>query len=50
MPNEETAHKLSGKEQLELCALLAVGYNAQRCSDILDEEYGVDLSVQNIYQ
>jgi len=35
---------------LELCALLAVGYNCQRCSDIFKEEYDIDLSIQNIYQ
>jgi hypothetical protein len=48
MPNEETAHKLSAKEQLKLCALIAVGYNSQRCADIFEEEYGIGLSQQNV--
>ncbi len=50
MPDKRSEQKLSGREQVELCALLAVGYNSQRCVDIFDEEYGVTLSVQNIYQ
>jgi hypothetical protein len=50
MPNEETAHKLSAKEQLDLCALIAIGYNAQRCADIFEEEQGIILSNDNIYQ
>ncbi len=50
MPNEETAHKLSAKEQLDLCALIAIGYNAQRCADIFEEERNIVLSNDNIYQ
>lgn len=48
MPNAITAHKLSAKDQLNLCALLAVGYNSQRCADIFEEEYGIHISQQNI--
>jgi len=50
MPNQNTAHKLSGKQQLDLCALIAVGYNSQRCADIFDEEYGISITPDNVYQ
>jgi hypothetical protein len=50
MPDVKSQHKLSGKDQLNLCALLAVGYNCQRSADIFQEEYGIDLSVQNIWK
>ncbi len=48
MPDQQGKHKLSAKDQLNLCALLAVGYNAQRCADIFEEEYGIKLSCENI--
>lgn len=48
MPDKKSAHKLSAKDQLNLCALLAVGYNAQRCADIFEEEYGIELSCENV--
>ena len=50
MPDTKSQHKLSAKDQLNLCALLGVGYNPQRCSDIFDEEYGIEISPQNIWQ
>jgi len=50
MPNQETAQKLSAKDQLNLCALLAVGYNSQRCADIFEEEYDIEITPQNIWQ
>ena len=50
MPNQETAHKLSGKEQLDLCALIAIGYNSQRCADIFEEEYDISITPDNVYQ
>jgi hypothetical protein len=50
MPDRRTAHKLSAKDQLNLCALLAVGYNSQRCADIFDEEYGIDITPDNVWQ
>ena len=50
MPDENGQAKLSGREQVELCALLAVGYNAQRCVDIFEEQYDITLTMQNVYQ
>ena len=50
MPDQSSAHKLSAKDQLNLCSLLAVGYNSQRCADIFEEEYGIELSAQNIWE
>ncbi len=50
MPDKERQARLSGREQVELCALLAVGYNSQRCSDIFSEEYGIEITASNIYQ
>lgn len=49
MPDPKRMPKLSGREQIELCALLAVGYNSQRCVDIFNEEYGIEMSAQNVY-
>ena len=50
MPDQKSQHKLSGREQIELCTLLAVGYNSQRCADIFNEEYGIEITASNIYQ
>jgi len=45
-----TESKLSARDRLNLCALLAVGYNSQRCVDIFHEEYGIDITVQNVWK
>jgi len=42
--------KLSGREQVELCALLAVGYNPQRCADIFEEEHDIKITAHNVYK
>ena len=49
MPDKLREAKLSANQQLKVCALIAVGYNAQRISDILEEEDGVNVTLQNIY-
>lgn len=49
MPDQKSSHKLSARDQLNLCALLAVGYNAQRCADIFEEEYGIEITLQNVW-
>ncbi len=50
MPDQKSAHKLSGRDKLNLCALLAVGYNTTRCCNIFEEEYGIEISPQNVWQ
>lgn len=50
MPDVTRCKKLSAKDQLNLCALLGVGYNSQRCADIFEEEYGIKISPENIFQ
>lgn len=50
MPDEKSKHKLSARNQLDLCALLATGYNPQRCADIFEEEYGISITPENIGQ
>ena len=47
MPGPESK-KLSAREQLLLCSLLAVGYNAQRCADIFEEEHGISITRENV--
>lgn len=42
--------KLTPEQQLELCGLLAAGYNAARASRYLLENYGIHISRQNILQ
>lgn len=49
MPDQKRAHKLSANDQLHLCSLLAVGYNAQRCADIFEEEYGISITPENVW-
>lgn len=36
--------------KLKVLSMIATGYNARIICDYLDEEHGVDVSVQNIYQ
>jgi len=50
MPDKSRRHKLSAKDQLYLCALLATGYNSQRCADIFEEEYGIKITPDNVFQ
>lgn len=40
--------KLSVNMRLHVCMLLATGYNPQRVCDILEDEYGIRTSHQNI--
>ena len=49
MPDQGSKHKLSAKDQLNLCALLAVGYNSQRCTDIFEEEYDIEITPANVF-
>lgn len=42
--------KLSAELQLKVCALAAIGYNAQRITDILKEENGITVNRFGIYQ
>lgn len=43
-----SGHKLEPKNQLQLCALLATGYNPERCRDIFKEEYEIEITSQCI--
>ncbi len=50
MPDKLRTTKLSGRQQIYVCTLLAGGYNAERVCEDLKEKYDIDMSLQNIYQ
>jgi hypothetical protein len=50
MPDERSKNKLSAKEQLQLCALLSVGYNSRVAADLFQEETGIEITPTNIYK
>jgi hypothetical protein len=41
---------LSAKDQLKLCALLSVGYNPRVCADKFKEDFGIEITPDNVYQ
>ena len=50
MPDDVRKSKLSASQKLKVCALIATGYNSERITNILEEEDGVTVTLQNIYR
>ncbi len=48
MPDKSRQHKLSAKQQLEVCKMLALGYTPERVVQELKDEYEVEVTRINI--